>query len=58
MQIFLSAATTLLDDGISHVPAENTQSLFVALIAVLEKMLGVEEGSFRNRIEEYSGAGQ
>lgn len=58
MQIFLAAATTLLDDGIFHVPAENTRSLFGALMAVLEKMLGVEEGRFRNRIEEYSGAAQ
>lgn len=53
MQIFLSAATTLLDDGIFQPEPEKEQELFLALIAVLEKMLGVKEGRFRSRIGEY-----
>lgn len=53
IQIFLSSAITLLDDGIFRVAPEKEQGLFIALVAVLEKMLGVEEGRFRNRIGEY-----
>lgn len=56
MQIFLSAATTLLDDGIFQPEPEKEQELFFALIAVLEKMLGVEKGRFWNRIGEYRNA--
>ncbi|MGN0350073.1 MAG: TetR/AcrR family transcriptional regulator [Roseburia sp.] len=58
MQIFLSSAITLLDDGIFQVAPEKIQGLFIALVAVLEKMLGVEEGRFRNRIGEYLNAPQ
>lgn len=54
MQIFLSAATTLFDDGIFQVAPEKMQSLLVALIVMLEKLLGVEEGKFQSRIEEYT----
>lgn len=54
MQIFLSAATTLFDDGIFQVAPEKMQSLFTALIAMLEKMLGVEAGRFLSRIDEYT----
>ena len=53
MQIFLSSALTLLDDGIFQVAPEKVPELFIALIAALEKMLGVEDGRFRNRAGEY-----
>ncbi len=53
MQIFLSSALTLLDNGIFQVSPEKVPELFIALIAALEKMLGVEEGRFRNRAGEY-----
>lgn len=53
MQIFLSSSMALLDDGIFQVAPEKKQGLFIALIAVLEKMLGVEEGRLRNRVGEY-----
>lgn len=53
MQIFLSAAITLLDDGIFKPEPEKEQELFCALIAVLEKILGIEKGRFWSRIGEY-----
>ena len=53
MRIFLSAASTLLDVGIFQTEPDKMQELFIALIAVLEKMLGVEPGRFGNRIGEY-----
>ncbi|WP_075719255.1 TetR/AcrR family transcriptional regulator [Roseburia sp. 499] len=56
MQIFLSSAITLLDDGIFQVAPEKIQGLFIALVAVLEKMLGVEKGRFWKRIGEYLSA--
>lgn len=53
MQIFLASASTLLDDGIFQVEPEKTQRLFEAMIRMLEKMLGVEEGTFLARACEY-----
>lgn len=53
MQIFLASATTLLDDGIFQVEPEKQEMLFWALIALLEKMLGVEPDSFKSRAGEY-----
>ena len=41
MQIFLASATTLFDDGIFQVEPEKQEMLFLALISLLEKMLGV-----------------
>ena len=46
MQIFLASASTLLDEGIFQIEPEKTQKLFDAMILMLEKMLGVEEGHF------------
>ena len=46
VQIFLASASTLLDEGIFQIEPEKTQKLFDAMILMLEKMLGVEEGHF------------
>ena len=51
--IFLSAAFTLLDDGIFHIVPEKTGQLFDALVSMLEKMLGVEDGQFLERTRKY-----
>lgn len=53
MQIFLAAASTLLDEGIFQVEAEKTQKIFDAMIVMLEKMLGVEEGKFLQITQQY-----
>lgn len=53
MQIFMASATTLLDDGIFQVEQEKQEKLFEALISLLEKMLGVEKGSFMNKAKDY-----
>lgn len=53
IQIFLSAAFTLLDDGIFHIVPEKTGQLFDALVSMLEKMLGVEDGQFLERTRKY-----
>ncbi|MCI7790881.1 MAG: TetR/AcrR family transcriptional regulator [Lachnospiraceae bacterium] len=53
MQIFLASATTLFDDGIFQVEPEKQEMLFLALISLLEKMLGVESGSFQKKASEY-----
>ena len=44
MQIFLSSAFTLLDEGIFEIEPEKAGKLFVALISMLEKMLGTQQG--------------
>lgn len=46
MQIFLASSVTLLDEGIFQVEPEKAGKIFEALISLLEKMLGVEEGAF------------
>lgn len=43
MKIFLSSAITLMDDGIFQVPKEEEEELFVALMTLLGKMLGIEK---------------
>lgn len=48
MQIFLTSAITLLDDGIFQVEPEAQQMTIRALIALLEKMLGVADDTFWN----------
>lgn len=53
MRIFLSAAFTLLDDGIFQVEPEEMAGLFEALISMLEKMLGAEAGQLLARAQEY-----
>lgn len=55
MQIFLASATTLFDDGIFEVEPEKKEKLFQALIALLEKMLEVEQGSFWKMAGTYFG---
>jgi AcrR family transcriptional regulator len=55
MQIFLTASITLLDDGIFQVKPEEQQMTLRALIALLEKMLGVTEETFWNVAKQYWG---
>ena len=55
MQIFLTSSITLLDDGIFQVEPQEQQMILRALIALLEKMLGVEEESFWNMAKQYWG---
>lgn len=43
MQIFLTSSITLLDDGIFQVKPEEQQMTLRALVALLEKMLGVQD---------------
>ncbi|MGN0405832.1 MAG: TetR/AcrR family transcriptional regulator [Bariatricus sp.] len=52
VQILLSASLTLLDDGIFHVEKEQAQKLFEALVSAMEKILGVEEGTFFTKMKE------
>ena len=53
MQIFLTSSITLLDDGIFHVKPEEQQMTLRALVALLEKMLGVEDETFWNIARQY-----
>lgn len=53
MQIFLAAASTLLDEGIFQVEGEKVQEIFDAMIVMLEKMLGVEDGKFLEITQKY-----
>lgn len=53
MQIFLTSAVTLMDDGIFQIEPERKLMLLVALISNLEKMLGVPAGKFTSRAQEY-----
>lgn len=46
MQIFLSSAITLTDNGIFNFNGEQVLNIVGALIALLEKMLNVDEGFF------------
>jgi AcrR family transcriptional regulator len=55
MQIFLTASITLLDDGIFQVKPEEQLMTLRALVALLEKMLGVADGTFWNVAKQYWG---
>ena len=55
MQIFLTSSITLLDDGIFQVKPEEQQMTFRALIALLEKMLGVTDETFWKVAKQYFG---
>lgn len=55
MQIFLTSSITLLDDGIFKVKPEEQQRILRALIALLEKMLGVADETFWNMAKQYWG---
>jgi len=53
MQIFLTSSITLLDDGIFQVKPEEQQMILRALVALLEKMLGVADETFWNVGKQY-----
>lgn len=53
VQILLSATLTLLDDGIFQIEKEQTARLFEALISAMEKMLGVDDGTFFAKMTAY-----
>lgn len=55
MQIFLTSSMTLLDDGIFQLSPEEQQMIIRALVALLDKMLGVEDGVFWNEAKQYFG---
>jgi AcrR family transcriptional regulator len=46
MQIFLTASSTLTDEGIFELDADSQVKILAALISMLEKMLDVPEDSF------------
>ena len=52
-QILLSAALTLLDDGIFQTEKEQAAKLFEALISAMEKILGVNDGTFFTKMTAY-----
>lgn len=53
MQIFMTSAVMLLDDGIFELSPKKQQSTFQALIAVLGKMLGIDDGRIWETVMEY-----
>ncbi|QGU96028.1 TetR family transcriptional regulator [Clostridium bovifaecis] len=55
MQIFLTSSITLLDDGIFQVKRSEQQMTLRALVALLEKMLGVADETFWNVAKQYWG---
>lgn len=55
MQIFLTSSITLLDGGIFQVKQEEQQMTLRALVALLEKMLGVEDKALWNIANQYFG---
>lgn len=50
VQILLSAALTLLDDGIFQMDPSQKKKIFEGLIFALEKMLGVKRKTFEERM--------
>lgn len=46
MQIFLASSLTLTDEGIFELDVDSQRSVMIALIAMLEKLMEVEENSF------------
>lgn len=55
MQIFLTSSIILLDEGIFQVKPEEQQMTLRALVALLEKMLGVKDETFWNMAKKYWG---
>lgn len=53
IQILLSATLTLLDDGIFQIDKGQAAKLFEALIFAMEKMLGVKDGTFFDKMAAY-----
>lgn len=52
MQIFLSSAFTLLDEGIFKIEPEKAGNLFVALSSMLEKLLGTQQGELLSMTQD------
>ena len=55
IQIFLTSSITLLDNGIFQVKPEEQQMMLRALVALLEKMLGVKDGALWSVGKQYLG---
>lgn len=55
MQIFLTSSITLLDNGIFQAKPEEQLMILRALVALLEKMLGVEDEALWSVAKEYWG---
>ena len=54
VQIFICSASVLLDEGMFELEKEKQKNLFIALITMLEKMLGLKEGKLLDRaLKEY-----
>lgn len=53
IQILLSATLTLLDDGIFQLDSEKTEKMFEAIVFAMEKMFGVKDGAFLEKMCEY-----
>lgn len=53
VQILLSAALSLLDDGIFRLDKDQTAKVFEALVYAMEKMLGTEDGAFIHKMSGY-----
>lgn len=53
IQILLSATLTLLDDGIFRLDKAQTTKVFEAIVYAMEKMLGVNDEGFFERMCEY-----
>lgn len=53
MQIFMASAVTLLDDGIFELSPEKQQSTFRALIAMLGKMLDIDDSRIWETVMEH-----
>lgn len=55
VQIFLTSSITLLDDGIFQVSREEQQKMIIALLSVLDKMLGLPQGTFWKATKDFYG---
>lgn len=55
IQIFLTSSMTLLDEGIFEISSEEQQIIIKALTSLLDKMLGVVDGTFGEVVKQYYG---
>lgn len=53
IQILMSATLTLLDDGIFQLDEAQSAKVFEAIVYAMEKMLGVKDGLFFEKMGEY-----
>lgn len=53
IKIFLTSSMTLLDQGIFEMEHQEQQMIIMALVALLDKMLGVKDGTFWNVAKNY-----